>query len=713
MRYFFLIFLLAGLSFRSEAQNPLDIVRIKAQVAPEKLSAGEEVTLEILVDITSPYHIYSVLPNEVVNPTKIDLTLSEGLVWTQEEFQEPAPKSVEDPGFSYQYHEGKVTFTRKFKIDALAPKSQQIKGTFNFMPCTHETCLKPAKFPIDLQFELTERLLIPPIPIPVPENPVEIAVVLDEAIKRGQEFSLKIRITIQEGWHIYGAEQPKPYIATTVSLEEILNVERIGNWITPISQPVLDPVLGDTFYPLTGSVIFEQKLKIGESFKDDILRLQGNVRYQSCNETSCLAPKTAKFQIESRIDPVASQGNQSNQEPKKQENPEPKKNQEPVSKQAEPVEENTIKSEAEQAKEKGIWAFILASIGAGFVALIMPCVYPMIPITVSFFSKQSKSSGHHVLFLALVYFLGIVGTFTSFGLLLAVFLGSSGAQQVSSNPWVNLFITILFVAFSLSLFGLFEIQAPSFLISKASKGSKSGGVIGVLMMGFVFALTSFACTVPFVGGLLLLSVEHGDWMYPILGMVLFSGTMGLPFFFLALFPKSLNSLPQGGDWMSVAKISLGFVELWAATKFAVNVAQVWEWEFLTRSFLLSFWAGLTLVMSLYLMNLLKLKGHGEDSEIGPVRMMTAMIILSLAVYFFQGAGQPNNNFGFWEAFLPRIVEESSRENNKTGTSKIEKSNSTSGTAEEVGSIWHKQLQLALNEAKEKKKNILIDFTGAT
>lgn len=701
MRYCFLLFFFfAGWSL---AQNPADIVKVKAQLVPEKPVAGEEVLLEVLVDIASPYHVYSILPNDLVNPTKIDLTLSEGLSWVQESFQEPSPKAVEDPGFSYQYHEGKVIFTRKFKIADSAPNSHLIQGAVHFMACTHETCLPPAKSPIALSFELSEKPSLPPIPIPVPENPVAITATLDTVIVPGEVFSLKVQIVIEEGWALYGSEQSEPYIATQVTWEEHPAVERVGNIKVPLSKPVFDADLGETFYKLKGTVVFEQQFKMDKTFQEKSVTLQGSVRYQACNETSCLAPKTAKFSATQNVTIKLKNSNL----PDNQEASDSKKNPEPEIKPLEPTE-NNIKSEAEVAKEKGIWAFILASIGAGFVALIMPCVYPMIPITVSFFSKQAKTSGHHVLFLALVYFLGIVGIFTSFGLLLALFLGSSGAQQVSANPWVNLFITVLFVAFALSLFGLFEIQAPSFLISKASKGSKSGGVVGVLMMGFVFALTSFACTVPFVGGLLLLSVEHGDWVYPILGMVLFSGTMGLPFFFLALFPKSLNSLPQGGDWMSVAKISLGFVELWAATKFAVNVAQVWEWEFLTRSFVLSFWAGLTVVMSLYLMNLLKLKGHGEETEIGPLRMMVAMITLSLAVYFFQGTGQPNSNFGFWEAFLPRVVEES-QEPSKTGSTK----NSKITNPEDPSTIWHKQLQLALKEAKEKKKNIFIDFTGVT
>ena len=188
----------------------------------------------------------------------------------------------------------------------------------------------------------------------------------------------------------------------------------------------------------------------------------------------------------------------------------------------------------QDAIDSGILSFIALSFGMGLLALLTPCVFPMIPITVSFFTKQGEQEGNRPLKSAITYALGIIIIFTSLGLILAVTLGASGANQIASNAWVNLFIALLFVFFALSLFGMYEIQAPSLMRQYSLDNEQAGGTIGILFMALTFTLTSFTCTVQFVG-LLLVAASQGSYLWPIIGMLIFSLAFAFPFFFLALF----------------------------------------------------------------------------------------------------------------------------------------------------------------------------------
>lgn len=701
--------------------DPIEIIVPEEKVdivvhLPETIQTGETFVATVSLEVAEGWSIYGIEQPLPYIATQVQFALPSG-VEAVGELKAPPSKMEDDPILKETFYKlkGALKFEQTFRVTTdFKDKELLLKGAVRYQACDANSCLAPKMAPFQ-----GKANVLPPIVIKTPPPPdekeeektVSVQVSIPENVQVGEPFSVVLSVKVGDGWSLYGVEQTAPYIPTKVEWTLPTGVQFSGVMKTPKAKKERDPILKETFYKLKGTFQFEQNFVLESSYSEKEVVIQGSIRSQACNDMTCLAPETISFQTKpAKVLPAPKKENTETKAevPTKTEESQSEKNNEEPKKETESASEEkketsvVSKSEAELAKEKGLLAFIFASIIAGIVALAMPCVYPMIPITVSFFSKQAKQSGHNVIFLAFAYFIGIISIFTSFGLILALALGATGAQQVAANPWVNLFITVLFVAFALSLFGLFEIQAPSFLVSRASEGSRAGGLFGVLMMGFVFALASFTCTVPFIGGLLLISVEQGDWLYPILGMVLFSGTMGLPFFFLALFPKTVNSLPQGGEWMTVTKISLGFVELWAATKFAVNVDQVWELAWLTRPVVLSFWTGLTIVLSLYLFNVIRLKEHGDEPEIGPMRMVVGILVLSLAIYFYQATTNANNNYGFWEAFLPRITEESVSaepvKNDKVATS---------------NNIWYKQLAQALEVAKKSKQPIFIDFTGVT
>jgi len=319
----------------------------------------------------------------------------------------------------------------------------------------------------------------------------------------------------------------------------------------------------------------------------------------------------------------------------------------------------------------------------GLLALLTPCVFPMIPITVSFFTKQGEKENNNPLKSAIIYALGIIFIFTSLGLMLAVTLGASGANQVASNPYINLFIALLFVFFAFSLFGMYEIQAPSSLRQFSLQNEDKAGVAGILFMALTFTLTSFTCTVQFVG-LLLVAASQGSYLWPIIGMSIFSFAFSLPFFFLALFPQYLSRLPKSGQWMNSIKVTMGFLELGAAMKFFSNVDLVWEIGFFTYNVVLVTWIILSILTGIYLLGLIRFPHDMKINKIGMSRVSLSIIFISFGLYLSNGlyAGKTH---GLIESYLP--------------------------PKEEKG--WIEDYKEALLVAAEHPKPIFLDFTGYT
>ena len=345
--------------------------------------------------------------------------------------------------------------------------------------------------------------------------------------------------------------------------------------------------------------------------------------------------------------------------------------------------ESSSKNSLQDAIDSGFFSFILLSFGMGLLALLTPCVFPMIPITVSFFTKQGEKEGNNPLKSAIIYALGIIVIFTSLGLILAVTIGASGANQMASNPWINLFIAGLFVFFAFSLFGMYEIQIPSAMRQFSLQHEQEDGVIGILFMALTFTLTSFTCTVQFVG-LLLVAASRGSYMWPILGMIIFSLAFSLPFFFLALFPQYLSKLPKSGQWMNSIKVTMGFLELGAAMKFFSNVDLVWGVGFFTYNIVLFSWAILSLATAIYLLGFIKFPHDVKLEKIGSPRIFISMCFLIFGLYLSNSiyAGQVHGLIG---SYLPPKIEEG----------------------------WIENYEEALSVSQDSTKPIFIDFTGYT
>ncbi len=344
------------------------------------------------------------------------------------------------------------------------------------------------------------------------------------------------------------------------------------------------------------------------------------------------------------------------------------------------------------------WGFVLLAIGAGLAALLTPCVFPMLPLTVSYFLRHTGSRGEAIR-MAGLYALTIVGTFTGLGLLLALFVGASGAARVAANPGVNLFIGAVFVAFGLSLLGLFELRLPAALVNRVdAAGRTRTGALGVVFMGLALTLVSFSCTVPFVG-VLLAAAAQGAWVRPLVGMLVFSATFALPFFAFALFPRALGRLPKSGAWLEMLGVTLGLVELAAALKFFAQADLVWGLGVLTRPVAVALTAVLLAVTGLYLLGLVRLPG-AEGQPVGPLRLLTAVGFLGAGLYLVPGLwGAP---LGVFDAYLPP----------RTATD-FSVTNAATPTADDGWHVGLAGLEAARAEAARTGQPVFVDFSGYT
>ena len=510
------------------------------------------------------------------------------------------------------------------------------------------------------------------------KTPVTISTEVENSSRPGEVAHVLIKASMDDEWHIYALENAgEGPVASRIKISgDILDEQGLIEHREPTEK--FDEGFGVKTRFFKGTTDFRVPIRIKEDAPIGETTLSIYMLYQVCNESLCYPP--AEVNIDASI--IIEDG--------------------PVRKEfSEFVPKRTVSSSSEinldDAIAAGFWSFVLLSISMGFLALLTPCVFPMIPITVSFFTHQGELEDQKPLNQAIVYTLGIVATFSILGMILAVTLGATGANQLAANPWVNLFIGSLFVYFALSLFGAYEIQLPQSLRQLSLDQEKRGGYIGTLFMAVTFTLTSFTCTVQFVG-LLLVAASQGQWFWPLLGMIVFSTAFAAPFFFLALFPQYLAKMPKSGGWLNSVKVVMGFLELAAAFKFFSNTDLVWGWGFFTFNSVLAIWTMIMFFTGLYLLGKIQLPHDSKIESLGVARMMLSLFFLTFSLYMGTGLfGRPIH--GMIYSYLPPKLEKE--------FSAVDKDNNTEKL------IWYSNLEQAFTEAKLVEKPIFLDFTGYT
>lgn len=495
--------------------------------------------------------------------------------------------------------------------------------------------------------------------------------------RQGESARLLIKATIAEGWWVYGMKVkggPRP-IAISLAPGPTLTAQ--GPAIEPKTHTKFDPNFKMQVEYHTGTAVFALPVKV--TAPAGPAKAKVNVAWQVCDKTVCELPSQKELEVSFSVakgDPRPDRTTPLTSVP---EQPKQAASGNKTSGSA-----DDFASNFQQARAKGLISLILFAFGAGLLALLTPCVFPMIPITVSFFSKSSGAGKKVNYSGAAAYCAGIVGTFTALGLAVALIFGASGVQDIGASPWVNLFLVILFVALALSLFGAYEIVLPSGLVNRFGAKSRGSSVLTPMFMGLTFTVTSFTCTLPFVGMVLAGAATTGEMLYPAVGMLAFSLAFALPFFLLALFPQALSKLPKSGSWLSTVKASMGFLEIAAALKFLSNVDQVWETRWISEPVFLAIWAAIAFFASVYLFGWMRFKHERGEYRIGWPRRGFALAMAAAGVYCLAAIdGAP---LGKLSAFLP------------PGKDKLE---------------WLPKYEQALTLAAAQGKPIIIDFTGVT
>ncbi len=340
------------------------------------------------------------------------------------------------------------------------------------------------------------------------------------------------------------------------------------------------------------------------------------------------------------------------------------------------------------------WTIFIAGMLGGLLALLTPCVFPMIPMTVSFFTKRSGNRAKGVRN-ALIYAISIILIYVTLGLLVTVTFGSDALNALASNAFFNLAFFIIFIVFAISFFGAFEITLPSWIINKADSASDRGGLIGIFFMAFTLSLVSFSCTGPIIGTLLVEAAHGRSYLGPLMGMTGFSFALAVPFALFALFPSWLNSLPKSGGWLNTVKVSLGFIELALALKFLSNVDLAYHWGLLKRELFIVLWIVIFGMLGLYLLGKIRLSHDSDQQHVGIGRLLFALLSLSFALYLVPG---------IWGAPLKLISGFPPPDFYKEW-----KTGKEGDCPHDI--LCFKDYEEGMRYAKEHNKPVMIDFTG--
>jgi thiol:disulfide interchange protein len=525
------------------------------------------------------------------------------------------------------------------------------------------------------------------------EDPVQWTLAFDSnAAPPGSHVLAKFTGTIQPHWHVYSLTTPPGGPNPTTA--SIASNPAVAGFKIYQSKPVrkLDPSFGidtETFseqYVLLFDVELKKDAAAGPA------DIAANVRYQTCNDTICLPPKRKSAMASLTIDPSA-----------KAQAVSIPSGYLPIAVPVVTAAPSSAAASTSAPTPPGKPAsgdfglFLLTAFAAGLAAIFTPCVFPMIPFTVSYFLNRQTGSKRDGVLQAVVFCLGIIVLFTGLGVLVKTIAGPFGVVQLGNSPWVNSFIAAVFIVFGLSLLGAYELTLPSGLLTKMNQASEGGGYLATLLMGLTFTLTSFACIGPIVGPLLVASVQTSG-LEPVFGMATFAAGLAAPFFLLALFPSFLHKLPKSGGWLMRVKVVLGFVVLAISIKYLSSADQILQTDFISREIFLAAWVVLFALPGLYLLGLLRLEGIKPDDQLGVGRMLIASLFLIFSISLLPGLF--GASLGNVEAFIPVQAK---------GVALL----GVGGAGGEAAApVWMKnQYKEALAKARAENKLVFINFTG--
>ncbi|MBO5796183.1 MAG: thioredoxin family protein [Bacteroides sp.] len=448
---------------------------------------------------------------------------------------------------------------------------------------------------------------------------------------------------IERGWHVYSTDlgDGGP-ISATFNVDKIAGAKADGA-LKPVGKEVsaFDKMFSMQVRYFEKRAQFVQKLTL----EGGPYEVTGYLEYGACNDENCLPPTPVEFSFKGEVGAVANATSNATEEIATEETPAAEVAETPA-----PANESIsgdlwtpvidkLQSfgTTEVPTDISLWAIFIAGFLGGFVALFTPCVWPIIPMTVSFFLKRNKNDKAKGIRDAWTYGASIVVIYVTLGLAITLIFGASALNALSTNAVFNLLFCLMLVVFAASFFGAFEITLPSKWSNAVdSKAEATTGLLSIFLMAFTLALVSFSCTGPIIGFLLVELGTSGSILAPTIGMLGFAIALALPFTLFALFPTWLKSMPKSGGWMNVIKVTLGFIELAFALKFLSVADLAYGWRILDRETFLAIWIALFALLALYLLGKIKFPHDDDDTKIGVPRFFLALASLSFAIYMVPG-----------------------------------------------------------------------------
>jgi thiol:disulfide interchange protein DsbD len=669
----------------SDRLKPKEVV-LTVKVSPERARPGDTVTYTVTAKVERPWHIYAYAkaqPDLGPRATQFDFFRTDGLKPAADWKPAKAPIRKKEPAFpdldAVEFYETEASWSVTLQVPpGTAPGAKTLQSQVYFQICNDSVCKPPtyaSVAPVTLTIDGGEEearaafasATIGLMTLPRPDDPAPRRKDTPEKLRPsqvsltssvtpaeaapGQTVTFQVTARVEPGWHIYAYDKAPPDSgpkATQFDFFDPAGLEPVGDW-TPTTSPTLKkeeafPDLAFVAYH-EGEVTWSQVLKVPADAQSGTRDLRCQVSFQICSDKECLPP-TAITPSAATLKVLAESGTAAPEDvplrtvPKGEsriaaELPDVPTKTTPVASSTPSASSSASGGAAQEKIEQGLGPFLLWSALGGVFALLMPCVWPMIPVTVNFFVKQGQTGKGKTTGLAITYCLAIIGIFTLVGLLFSAIFGASALTRLANNAWLNLAVGILFVVFGLSLLGLFEISLPSSLLNASSRGEGRGGLIGVVFMALTLTITSFTCTFPVVGALVVMAAR-GNFLYPVLGLATFATVLALPFFLLALSPGLLKKMPKSGDWMNTIKVIGGLVEIGAAFKF-LNTAEIGFGTtpdncWLDSEVLLAIWVVLSLVCGIYLLGLFKTDHDQDEVKVGPMRLLGGTLFIALALY---------------------------------------------------------------------------------
>ncbi|WP_298902541.1 protein-disulfide reductase DsbD domain-containing protein [uncultured Psychroserpens sp.] len=650
----------------------------------EKIS-DDEYDLIATATIDSGWHLYSQsVPEDGPIPTTFKYKTNANFELIGKTIEEEG-HTIDDPVFQMmiKFFEDKAEFRQRIKV--LNEELSIVEGEVEFMVCDDEKCLPPDY--VDLNFTIKkndaskEGVSLSPFGVTDDTSQILEPVKWSSSVEKlsDNEYVLVSKATINQNWHLYSQVPPKEAgpIPTTFEYEVGEGVELIGKTSEDKGKTVEDKVFGIKVKYFENEAEFRQKIKVANA---DIKTVKAEVGFMACDDKQCLTPTFIDLDYD-------------------------------LAKAVKGTDKGTSDDEGEN---RGLWSIFIVAFLSGFVALLTPCVFPMIPMTVSFFIKQSQSKAKGIRN-AIIYGLSIVVIYVLLGTIITAIFGADALNALATNVWFNLIFFALLVVFAISFLGAFEIVLPNSWANKADKQADRGGLVGIFFMALALAIVSFSCTGPIVGTILVEAASKGG-IAPVIGMLGFSLAIALPFTLFAAFPGWLNSLPKSGGWLNTVKVVLGFLELALAFKFLSQADLVLQLHLLEREVFIAIWIAIFGTLSLYLLGKIQLPHDSPLKHISVGRLLLGLLTLSFTIYMIPGLwGAPLNIISAFPPPLDYSESPYGVGNSKggTGTTSADHSDLPDG-----GHLLAPHDILAFNDydkglayAKEVGKPIMIDFTG--